>query len=43
MAEDIPHEIDCGAFHRQRLCSFVGEDDGEYACDLTLTLMLALH
>jgi hypothetical protein len=29
MAEDIPHEIDCGAFHRQSLCAFIGDDDSE--------------
>src|SRR5659263_5346 len=29
MTESIAHEIDRGAFHRQRLCAFVGEDDGD--------------
>src|SRR5450830_339917 len=29
MAESITHEIDRGALHRQCLCAFVGEDDGE--------------
>ena len=30
MIESIAHEIDRGAFfHRQRLCAFVGENDGD--------------
>ena len=29
MTEGIAHEIDRGAFLRQRLCAFVGEDDGD--------------
>src|SRR5450759_1633126 len=27
MAESIAHEIDCGAFLRQSLCAFIGEDN----------------
>ena len=29
MTERIAHEIDRGAFPRQRFCAFVGEDDGD--------------
>ena len=29
MTESVAHEIDRGAFHRQCLCAFVGEDGGD--------------
>jgi len=29
MTESIAYEIDGGAFHRQRLCAFIGKDDGD--------------
>jgi hypothetical protein len=29
MTEGVVNEIDCRALHRQRLCSFVGQNDGD--------------
>src|SRR5450830_391845 len=29
MSESIAHEIDGGAFHRQRFFAFIGKDDGD--------------